>query len=182
MNAATLLDAVRSLGGQVDVRAGDRLRVTAPAPLPDPIMAALRREKPEVLMLLRDLHREAAALVQDSSINQMRTGVMQLRPEDPPMDFDSKMWRAVVRSARQLQNVWALQGFALGWSLEELFGAHPTHPCARVDAAGLVRFFHRGTLIALDENIATLRTTNDSVLRFRRNPRPEAVPIWNLGS
>ena len=63
--AAQLVDEIAKAGGRLAVR-GDKLRVTAPAPLPDEIMGRLREHKPEVVDLLIGGNRwgEDAPLVQ----------------------------------------------------------------------------------------------------------------------
>lgn len=51
MNAAVLLEQVRQCGARIGIN-GDRLRIAAPAPLPDKLLLELRAHKLELLALL----------------------------------------------------------------------------------------------------------------------------------
>jgi hypothetical protein len=53
MSAAALIDRVKAAGGRLRIDGG-KLKVSAPAPLPDDILAQLRAYKPELLRLLTD--------------------------------------------------------------------------------------------------------------------------------
>jgi hypothetical protein len=57
VTAADLLLEVHRHGGRL-IASGDRIRVTAPAPLPASLMARLRAAKPELLPLVSCLARE----------------------------------------------------------------------------------------------------------------------------
>ena len=59
MTATELLDRVRAAGGEIEAR-GDRLKVRAPAPLCDGLLAELRIRKPEILTELRQVPLVAA--------------------------------------------------------------------------------------------------------------------------
>ena len=52
MNAAELLERARGLGATFTVTEPSRVHVSAPEPLPDELMSALRELKPQVLDLL----------------------------------------------------------------------------------------------------------------------------------
>ena len=52
MNAAELLEQARDLGATFTVPEPGRVHVSAPEPLPDELMSALRELKPQVLDLL----------------------------------------------------------------------------------------------------------------------------------
>ncbi len=54
MNAAEVLTLVENAGGSVEVDGADRLRLRAPAPLPEELVEEVRRKKPEILRVLRD--------------------------------------------------------------------------------------------------------------------------------
>lgn len=60
MSARELLAEVARFGGTL-TRDGDVLRVRAPEPLPDELMARLRANKPDLLRLLADEQHESAA-------------------------------------------------------------------------------------------------------------------------
>jgi hypothetical protein len=62
-----------------------------------------------------------------------------------------------------------------------LFGLHRTHPAARVDASGLARFLHGGSITEVTTRYARVRRRTGSILTFRRtDPPPGAVPAWEL--
>ena len=52
MTAAPVIEAVRRAGGRILVRGG-HLRLCAPAPLPDTLVAQVRQHKAEILDVLR---------------------------------------------------------------------------------------------------------------------------------
>ena len=52
MTAAPVIEAVRRAGGRILVRGG-HLRLSAPAPLPDTLIAQVRQHKAEILDVLR---------------------------------------------------------------------------------------------------------------------------------
>ncbi len=51
MNAALLIEQVHAAGGQIEVK-GDTLKLRAPKPLPDALLAELRKRKPELIAVL----------------------------------------------------------------------------------------------------------------------------------
>ncbi len=61
--AFALIHEIESAGGRLAV-SGDKLRVSAPAPLADNLMTALRAQKPEVMLLLRGWDAETARLIE----------------------------------------------------------------------------------------------------------------------
>ena len=62
-NAIALIHEIESAGGQLAV-AGDKLRVTAAAPLAENLMTELRAQKPEVMLLVRGWDAETARRIE----------------------------------------------------------------------------------------------------------------------
>ena len=60
--AVDMLAAVRALGGDVKLANSGRLKVIAPAPLPNELIERLRAAKPDLLTLLAKLPGAIAAL------------------------------------------------------------------------------------------------------------------------
>lgn len=73
MTAATLLSRARTLGATFALQ-GDRLKVRAPAPLPDDLLASLRQHKPSLLALLSPRQQE----VPDPSLLQAEEVLFRL--------------------------------------------------------------------------------------------------------
>ena len=71
---------------------------------------------------------------------------------------------------------------ALGWTAADLFGCDQRAPWHRLDRAGLVLLTGGHEIVELTENVAALRTSTGSVLRFRRRPpaRPPVALLWEL--
>ena len=74
------------------------------------------------------------------------------------------------------------RAFALGWTAADLFGCDRRAPWHRPDRAGLVLLVGGHEIVELTEEVAALRTSTGSVLRFRRRPsaRPPVVLLWEL--
>ena len=90
-------------------------------------------------------------------------------------------WRQAIFDAHQFLARWGAQAAALGWSTLDVFGAHPTRPVERLDCAGLIILLHGDELLAFTADTARTRRRNGAILTYYRRPRPEAVPLWELG-
>ena len=77
---------------------------------------------------------------------------------------------------------WAQQALDLGWTAADLFGCDRRAPWHRLDRAGLVLLTGGHEIVELTEEVAALRTSTGSVLRFRRRPpaRPPVALLWEL--
>ncbi len=175
---ALLLAEVHRLGATLRVANG-RLHLSAPAPLPDSVVETLRRKRTGLLRLLSmgETGKSAPGELLPMSVSE---SLRQLRPDQRRGDFGPARWATIVADANRLAVPWAARALALGWTVVDLFGAHPRCPSARVDAAGLAVMMSGRALLALDTDTATLRAPSGSHLRYYRKPHREAVPIWAL--
>lgn len=78
MNAARLIEQVRAAGGQIEAR-GATIKLRAPQPLPDALIAELRRHKPELLAHLGVAESVRFDLEERAAIREYSGG--QTRPD-----------------------------------------------------------------------------------------------------
>jgi hypothetical protein len=194
MNAAAtdILAAVRALGGEVKPSNPGRLRVIAPAPLPNELIQQLRAFKPDLLALLsssepqtesRDSAEEERG---DTSVPRTWTeGYARLDPNNAPADVPPARWmRFIDDFGRFLGGEWARQAAALGWRPLDLFGCDRERPFARVDRAGLLWLLNGRKLVAFTADTATIETPTGSYQTYRRGwvEHGEVMLAWKLGS
>jgi hypothetical protein len=166
--ALATLEAVRQAGGEVKLVGRDRLKVVAPAPLPDGLVNQVRTLKAELVELLAPtgqppasiIHQqeedradaegdwqERAAIVEfDASIpRQWAEGFAKLCTMPRPLAFSQRRWARIVNDAGHFIDRWAHTVAMLGWTTEEIFGVDPTAPEACQFGRGLVSLIRRPT-------------------------------------
>jgi hypothetical protein len=176
--ALDLLRQVTETGGTVRLE-GDVLRLSAPKPLPDELRARLRQHKAEIVALL------AAAKGQDVARLplEIADGVRAILSADGTRGIPPQRWPRVQRdAARLVEGGWLERALALGWTAGDLFGCDRRAPWHRLDRAGLVLLTGGHEIIELTEEVAVLRTSTGSVLRYRRRPpaTPPVALLWEL--
>jgi hypothetical protein len=190
--ATDLLAAVRAAGGDL-LAVGDRLRVTAPEPLPVDLVERLRAAKSELLAMLStpaaapwtDAEEERAAIVEDGAGVRpaWAEGFAPLDATRPPGDVPLGRWRAFLDDAgRFLDSGWCDRALALGWTPLQLFGCNRHRPYARVDQAGLIWILNGRALAALTSELAVIDASPSVRQTIRRRPaEPGSVVLpWNL--
>ena len=108
-------------------------------------------------------------------------GVARLSTLPPSITIPRQGWLLAVKDARRFLRDWAGQGWALGWTTADIFGAHPTRPIQRIDCAGLILLLHGDEIVALTVEAGHIRTRTGAPMTFPRRRRPGAVPLWELG-
>jgi hypothetical protein len=191
MNALVteLLRDVISAGGTVR-REGGALRLSALEPLPDKLRARLRQHKAEIVALLSAAERandgspEGPAVHSVAGLPQeIADGVRAILTADRAQRIPPQRWPQVQHdAARLVQGGWLERALALGWSAADLFGCDQRAPWHRLDRAGLVLLTGGHEIVELTEEVAALRTSTGSVLRFRRRPAatPPVALLWDL--
>ena len=177
MSAAGLLRQVEAAGGRLIPRGGDRLGVEAPKPLSDELIAALREHKDEVLELLGAANPDTRP---DGIPVEWARGLIRLRSMARPADIEPERWRMVLTDAAAFLERFGAQAAALGWTTGEVWGAHRSAPLQRLEAGGLVLFLQGREIVAMAEDKATVRTTDDKSLSFYRrtvDPREQRL-VW----
>lgn len=191
MTAAPLLEAVQRAGGSIAVR-GDRLRLSAPQPLPEQLVAALREHKGEILELLRAPRQRRGEEPRSSDTGSAAdahevwsAGVARLAARPPPRDYPARAWEQLVGDAASFLGLWSVQAVALGWQGWELFGCHRHAPWGRIQGMGLVLLLRGQELAALTGTAGVIRTATGVHQTYHRKPRDPLHPaerclIWEL--
>ena len=196
--AVDTLAAVHALGGEVMLASPGRLRVVAPAPLPNELIDRLRAAKPYLLTLLArpkpqilpidtwtEHEEERAAIVEHDggAPRAWAEALARLDPNKPPRQVTlERWWRFIDDCGRFLDAGWAARAAALGWGPLHLFGCDRKRPFARLDHRGLLWEVNGGRLIVLYRDGAIIETLRGDRLRYRRR-RPEVgqvVLAWKL--
>jgi hypothetical protein len=188
MSAVLLIEAVQRAGGAITLRE-DRLRLSAPAPLPEHLVQELRRRKAELLDHLRHPPRSALsedAVIPSESVESWADGVARLGAMPPPRSYPTHAWQQLIIDAEQFLDGWAAQAHRLGWPIWELFGCHRRAPWDRVAAMGLIVLLRGDEIAALTATEAAIRTRTGARQIYRRRPHDPLDPaerclLWELG-
>ena len=195
MSALPLIEAVQRAGGAITLQ-GDRLRLSAPEPLPENLLQELRTRKAEVIDHLRrprpsefrelaaePLKKDAAAPVE--VVAAWAEGVARLGGILPPRHYPEHAWRQLIIDAGRFLDSWAAQAAAFGWPTWELFGCHRRAPWGRITGMGLILLLRGDELAALTATEAVIRTRTDAHQTYRRKPADPLHPVerclvWEL--
>jgi hypothetical protein len=193
MTAAPVIEAVRRAGGRILVRGG-HLRLSAPAPLPDMLIAQVRQHKAEILDVLgtaapatsqRRRPGASPAYIVPASVERWRQGVERLGAMSPPPGYPERAWSQLLADAERFLDSWGIQAARLGWPAWELFGCHRYAPWKRIQGMGLVLLLRGDEIAALTVSEAVIRTATGACQAYRRklsDPlRPaERCLVWEL--
>lgn len=167
MSALPLIEAVQRAGGAITLE-GDRLRLSAPAPLPENLLQELRARKAEVIDHLQHARQPKRAptatdalthrAIRSVEVTSWAAGVARLATMAVPRTYPANAWQQLIIDAEQFLNDWAAQAAALGWPDWEIFGCHKRAPWGQVQAMGLVLLTHGRELAALTATEAVIRT------------------------
>jgi hypothetical protein len=184
--ALDLLQEVAAAGGVIRLE-GDMLRLSAPAPLPDDLRARVRQHRAEIVTLLSAAEpaNDAAPVAQSvgPQPREIAEGVNAILTADGARGIPPQRWPRVQRdAARLVEGGWLERALALGWTAADLFGCDRRAPWHRLDRAGLVLLTGGHEILELTADLAALKTSTGSVLRFRRRPpaRPPVALLWEL--
>jgi hypothetical protein len=191
--AIDLLHQVTKAGGTVGLE-GDMLRLSAPQPLPGDLLARLRQHKVEIVALLaaaEPAHNAAPVSAADDRVGQdlpggIADGVRGILAAEGAKGVPPNRWPQIQRDTRRLVDCrWLHTALDLGWSTADLFGCDQRAPWYRLDRSGLVLLLGGHEVVEFTADIAVLRTSSGSVLRYRRRPpaEPAVALLWeNLTS
>jgi hypothetical protein len=187
--ALDLLQAIAAAGGLMRLE-DDMLRLSAPAPLPDDLRARVRQHRAEIVTLLSpaeptDNASPDGLVVQSVGglPREIADGVRAIHSADGARGIPPQRWPRVQRdAARLVEGGWAQQALGLGWTPADLFGCDQRAPWHRLDRAGLVLLTGGHEIVEVTPDVAALRTSTGSVLRFRRRPppRPPVALLWEM--
>jgi hypothetical protein len=187
--ATEVLREVSEASGTVRLE-GEMLRLRAPEPLPDELRARLHQHKAEIVALLsaaepaNDVVPERQPVQDVAGLPlEIADGVHAILSADGAQGIPPHRWPRVQRDVVQLlESGWLEPALALGWTAADLFGCDRRAPWHRLDRAGLVLLTGGHEIVELTEEVAALRTSTGSVLRFRRRPpaRPPVALLWEI--
>ena len=86
-------------------------------------------------------------------------------------------WEMLLQDAVRFLDRWSLTAHAMGWSVLDLFGVHPTRPSVRFDVMGLLLLEQGSEVVALTVEGASIKRRSGAVLRFSR-PAAGGVLFW----
>ena len=175
MNAAPVVDAVRRAGGKLALR-GERIRLTASEPLPDALIAEVRRHKTEILDLLRSgtpplemqRSRVPSPMAATSDVRDWQLGVERLSLMPTPQHYPELAWKQFITDAERFLERWGVQSARLGWRSWEVFGCCRPAPWARIQGMGLVLLLRGHAIAALTATEAVTRTSTGAHQTYRR--------------
>ena len=195
MSALPLIEAVQRAGGAITLQ-GDRLRLSAPEPLPENLLQELRTRKAEVIDHLQHARHSrfgqpaAEAFANRTApavevVADWAAGVVRLGTMPPPRTYPEHAWRQLIVDAGRFLDSWAAQAVAFGWPDWELFGCHRRAPWGRIQAMGLVLLLRGKELAALTATEAVIRTRTGAHQIYRRKPCDPLDPaarclVWKL--
>jgi hypothetical protein len=187
MSAVLLIEAVQRAGGAITLR-DDRLRLSAPAPLPEHLVQELRQRKAELLDHLRHAPGSAlreSAVIPSKSVESWADGVARLREMSPPRSYPTHIWQQLIVDAERFLENWAPQAAALGWPTWEVFGCCGHAPWGRIQGMGLVLLLRGDEIAALTASEAVIRTRTGAHQTYRRKPCDPLHPaercfLWEL--
>jgi hypothetical protein len=159
-----------------------------------PVLAADRMAEnagtdlPDVSATADAFEERAAAVEYDAAIPRpWAEGYAAMQHSKPPPWAAQRpgVWTDLVNAVGLFLDRWGAQAAALGWDAEDLFGASPAAPLARVDQLGLAFFLGGGReVIAMTVDKVSIKLPSGVVQTFRRphkNARaPRTAPIWEL--
>jgi TubC N-terminal docking domain len=195
MSALPLIEAVQRAGGAITLQ-GDRLRLSAPEPLPENLLQELRTRKAEVIDHLQHARQPglgepaaappgAAAAPPNEAVAIWADGVARLAATAPPRNYPEQAWQQLIVDAKRFLDGWAAQAHRLGWPAWELFGCHRRAPWGRIQGMGLVLLLRGDEIAALTATEAAIRTRTGARQTYRRKLAESLLPaerclVWEL--
>jgi TubC N-terminal docking domain len=190
-----LIEALQRAGGVITLQ-GNRLRLSAPEPLPDGLLQELRTRKAEVIDHLQHARHfrlgqpTAEALTNRTAppieaVAEWAAGVARLATMPPPRTYPAHAWQQLIADGERFLERWAAQAHSLGWPSFELFGCHCRAPWGRIQGMGLVLLLRGDGIAALTEAEAVIRTRTGARQTYRRRASDPLHPaerclVWEL--
>jgi hypothetical protein len=195
VSAVPLIEAVQRAGGAIALQ-GDRLRLSAPEPLPQELLEDLRLHKEELIDYLHHAGRlrlgehaaaspASAARSPNETVAAWADDVARLRRMPPPRNYPEQAWQQLIADAERFLHHWAAQAHRLGWQDWELFGCSRPAPWGRIQGMGLVLLLRGDEIAALTESKAAIRTRTGAHQTYRRKTSDPLQPAerclaWEL--
>ncbi len=188
-HAQHLLDQVHEAGGRLLMN-GDKLRVEAPAPLPDELVERLKTAKPDLIDMLARREPEADARpganvvllsVPPGVPDAWAQGVADLLAMGRPAPWPENRWAELREDAFAFLRDHGADASRLGWDVLDLFGVDRRAPLARYDAMGFVLLLHGRRVVELHADKAVIEDHQGQRTSFARCPAPPSrLAVWEL--
>jgi hypothetical protein len=187
--AQELLDTIRAAGGEVRLIEKERLKLVAPAALPDELVERVRVYKRELLETLigsppmpadenapLDLDEEERAAIVEHDGGAPRAwaeAFAKLHPDRPPQHVTPRQWSIFVDDCGRFIDRWAVRASALGLNPGDLFGWDTCRPFPLIAVRiGLGWRIEGRTVVEVTSNAATVLKLNGQQVIFRRPGSP----------
>jgi len=105
-------------------------------------------------------------------------GFAKLQSLTPPQSVSEQRWLQVIDDAGRFLDSWGPKLAALGWSIGEVFGVHPSRPELR--RGGLIWHLRGRRVLAASKDSVTIETSNGPQQRIYRMAKDEHVHIWEI--
>ena len=127
----------------------------------------------------RHPNRPATPPVADvASVALWREAVAWMRTNPQPPAIYATSWSLLCDDADDFVATWGAEAVALGWSTEDVFGAHPDPAARRLDTQGLVTLLQGRPVQSLERWTALIGSVGQE-LTHTRYPKPRVcVPVW----
>lgn len=109
-------------------------------------------------------------------------GLAKLCAMPPPEGLSPHRWEELQDDAGKFLDEWGGRAAQLGWDALSVFGVEPSVTSTRLSRTGLVWLLRRGTVVAISDESATIRTRSGSTQRYWRGRANGGVPLWTLGA
>ena len=182
MSAAEVIHAVEQAGGTLRT-SGDRLKVSAPLPLSEPIMTELRTRKAEVIEFLKRPVAKVVLLHCPSGVPEAWVqSIADLLAMAPPTSYPAEGWAILREDSYTFLRDHAARAHDLGWTVLDLFGVHPEKPWVRFDYMGLIPLLSGAAIVALSDTEAVIEKPNGARLTFHKRGQvpDETCLLWSL--
>lgn len=140
-----------------------------------PTQTEKTRPEPDAADLADAIEERAAIIEHDAGLPRAwAESFARILCSPPPGDFADHPDRrqSILDGALRFADAWGAEAHWQGWTVEEVFGLHPTHPAARYDRRGLAWLLADGArVVAIDENGADIVNARGVASRYYRRGR-----------
>ena len=178
MNAEKLIEEVLDAGVNIRIVDG-KVRLSAPKPPPDELLARVRRGRDAIY---QHLIGQTAPLLH-TALTEWKEGVKRVAEMDCPKNWPKNKWPETQASITAFLDKWGSTAASLGWGTLDVYGAHRHAPYHRLASAGLALSCRANEVAIMLHDRATIVTPRGARLNYYRRKQhcSDTVPVWELG-